>query len=98
MSKYIDADLYVETQIYDDEHEEWSIWKGTIEELLDQFTEEGCPSTVDIVTCKECKHVSKSQWVTNLDGTEKRYKCDCIGDYMLERNFCSFGERKDNDV
>ena len=55
MSKYIDADLYVEMQIYDDEHEEWSWWNGTIEELLDQWTEEGCPSAVDIVHCGECK-------------------------------------------
>lgn len=50
-----------------------------------------------IVQCKDCKHLSKSQWVTNLDGTEKRCKCDCIGGYMLERNFCSFGERSDDE-
>ena len=48
MSKYIDADLYVEMQIYDDEHEEWGIWNGTIEELLDQWTEQGCPSTIEV--------------------------------------------------
>ena len=94
MSKYIDADLYIEMQICDDEHEEWGVWNGTIEELLDQWTVQGCPQTmVDIVRCKDCKHRVKSQWVENLDGTEKRYKCNCIGEYMLERNFCSFGER-----
>lgn len=49
--------------------------------------------TIEIVHCKDCKHLSKSQWVTNLDGTEKRYKCDCIGEFMLEDNFCSYGER-----
>ena len=48
MSKYIDADLYVEMQIYDDEHEEWEWWKGTIEDLLDQWTEEGCPSAIEV--------------------------------------------------
>ena len=48
MGKYIDADLYVEMQIYDDEHEEWSIWNGTIEELLDQWTEEGCPTPIEV--------------------------------------------------
>lgn len=48
MSKYIDADSYVEMQIYDDEHEEWSTWNGTIEELLDQWTEEGCPPTIEV--------------------------------------------------
>lgn len=48
MSKYIDADLYVEMQIYDDEHEEWSLWNGTIEDLLNQWTEQGCPPTVEV--------------------------------------------------
>lgn len=49
MSKYIDADLYVEMQIYDDEHEDWKWWKGTIEDLLDQWTEEGCPLTIEYI-------------------------------------------------
>ena len=48
MSKYIDADLHVEMQIYDDEHEEWGIWQGTIEGLLNQWTEQGCPSTIEV--------------------------------------------------
>lgn len=48
MSKYIDKDLYVEMQIYDDEHEEWGWWKGTIEELLDQWTEQGCPTPIEV--------------------------------------------------
>ena len=48
MSKYIDADLYVEMQIYDDEHEEWSLWNGTIEDLLNQWTEQGCPTPIEV--------------------------------------------------
>ena len=52
MSKYIDADLCVEMQIYDDEHEEWSIWNGTIEDLLNQWTEQGCPPSADVVERK----------------------------------------------
>ena len=48
MRKYIDADSYVEMQIYDEQHEEWEWWKGTIEELLDQWTEQGCPSIIEI--------------------------------------------------
>lgn len=48
MSKYIDADLLVEMQIYDDEHEEWGVWNGTIKELLDQWTEQGCPPIIEV--------------------------------------------------
>lgn len=47
MSKYIDAGLYVEMQIYDDENEEWSLWDGTIEDLLNQWTEQGCPPAIE---------------------------------------------------
>ena len=48
MSKYIDADLYVEMQLYDDEYEEWGVWNGTIEDLLNQWTEEGCPPPIEV--------------------------------------------------
>ena len=61
MSKYIDADLYVEMQIYDDEHEEWTWWKGTIEDLLDQWTEEGCPPTIEV--SEDC--ISR-EWVKGI--------------------------------
>ena len=47
MSKHINAELYVEMQIYDDEHEAWGVWNGTIKELLDQWTEQGCPPTIE---------------------------------------------------
>ena len=48
MSKYIDADLYVDMQIYDEQHEEWGVWHGTIEDLLNQWTEQGCPLSIEI--------------------------------------------------
>lgn len=61
MSKYIDADLYVEMQIYDDEHEEWGKWQGTIEDLLNQWTEQGCPSTIEV--SEDC--ISR-EWVKGI--------------------------------
>lgn len=74
MSKYIDADLYVEMQIYDDEHEEWSIWNGTIEELLAQWTEEGCPPTIEV--SEDC--ISRSALI-------KEIKMDIEDDGLQEK-------------
>lgn len=48
MSKYVDASLFVEMQLYDDEYEEWGVWNGTIEDLLNQWTEQGCPPTIEV--------------------------------------------------
>ena len=61
MNKYIDADFYVEMQIYDDEHEEWGEWCGTIEDLLNHWTEQGCPPTIEVQEdCISRKYISDS--------------------------------------
>jgi hypothetical protein len=44
MSKWIDADIYVTATLYDDEHEEYRDEQMTIEDCLDRFTDEGCPT------------------------------------------------------
>ena len=86
MSKYVKLEDAMEI------HRQFAINGRLAKNIIERY--EDLP-VIDIVYCGECKHISKSQWVTNLDGTEKRYKCDCIGEYMLEHNFCSFGERKE---
>ena len=44
--KWINAEKVIHTQIYDDEYEELSEREMTIEEFLDAFTDEGCPTVV----------------------------------------------------
>ena len=90
MSKYIDVNLYVEMQIYDSEHEEWKRWKGTIEDLLDQWTEQGCPPTIDMVHCKDCKYSR----VYALDSYEepKRWCTVGIVKAVDDDDYCSWGE------
>lgn len=54
MNRWIDADERITIQLYDDEHEEWREEDMTIAELLDQYTDEGCPSTKqEWVQCSE---------------------------------------------
>lgn len=85
MSKYIDADLYVEMQLYDDEHEEWSIWNGTIEDLLNQWTEEGCPTPIEISEdCIDRADLIASFLADNECEREEAKACMCSLDLMLE--------------
>lgn len=44
--RLIDADVLVTMQVYDDEHEEYRSEKATIAELLDRYTDEGCPPEI----------------------------------------------------
>lgn len=50
-----------------------------------------------LVRCKDCKFRDESQRVMNFDGKEIHCECECIGGYMLEDDFCSYGERSDNE-
>ena len=44
MSRWIDADICVTVNLYDDEHEEYRDERMTIAECLERFTDEGCPT------------------------------------------------------
>lgn len=44
-----------------------------------------------LVRCKDCKFRDESQRVMNFDG--KEIHCECFERYMLEDDFCSYGER-----
>ena len=50
MSRYIDVDKKLTITVYDDEHEENIDRYMTIEEILDTYTSEGCPTTADVVS------------------------------------------------
>lgn len=66
--KFINAETKVTVQLFDDEHEEYITREMTVEEALDAFTEEGCPTIVGVepvrhghwidlysrVCCSEC--------------------------------------------
>ena len=59
MGRLINADTIVHYQTYDDEHEEFSEHESTIEDFLDEMTDEGCPKTVDAVP------VRHGRWITH---------------------------------
>ena len=57
MSRLIDADTLVHWQSYDDEHETFPEESGTIADLINQMTMEGCPEPVDAVP------VRRGRWI-----------------------------------
>lgn len=89
MSRYIDADEYVTVSLYDDEREEEYTERMTIAESLDHFTDEGCPQTIDIVRCKECRY-----WEMR---NSPRGWCVVHQGYVSPQYFCADGERKSDD-
>ena len=59
MAKYIDADTMVGLRFFDDTcgREKTTIEVDTIENILDNFTEEGCPEPADVVSVSAYKQV-----------------------------------------
>ena len=89
MSRYIDADKKLTITVYDDEHEENIDRYMTIEEILDTYTSEGCPTTADVVEIVRCKYCKWHGYLTcsNPEG---------LKGWVMDNDFCSYVERKDN--
>ena len=50
---------------------------------------------VEVVRCKECRYSMKS-WITpSYD--ERQYLCNRTDDYHKPTDFCSYGERKEEE-
>ena len=84
----IDADTVVTIQVYDDMTEETDTKKMTVAEAIDEWSDEGCPPTVDaveVVRCKDCK------WRDQKSGNCKRFR---KGWYVQANSFCSWGEER----
>lgn len=70
--RLIDADIIINAQIYDDEHEDHFTETTTIADYLDRYTDEGCPDPVQ-------------QWIPIYDGDGQMPPLDDEGysDYIL---------------
>ena len=49
--------------------------------------------SIDIVPCKECKHTQDRHWTT-----EGMKFCGKLTGWVYDNDFCSWGERKDNET
>lgn len=84
--RLIDADIVVTIQVYNDMTEETDTKKMTIAEAIDEWSDEGCPPTVDavpVVRCKDCEYFNG----------EYNY---CVNDIFAKPNgYCSYGKRRE---
>ena len=62
MAKYIDADTVVGLMQFDDYGR--TVETDTIENILDNFTEDGCPEFADVAPIRH------SRWIKTEDGAE----------------------------
>ena len=90
MPRYIDADKKLTITVYDDEHEENIDRYMTIEEILDTYTSEGCPTTADVVEVVQCKNC---KW-----NKSTLHNPICSNDDMPKDVgfFCADGERRED--
>lgn len=83
--KWINAEEQVIVTIYDEEHEEHLVKIMTVEEMLDAYTNDGCPT---IYSNPERK---KGEWILKKDAAGNRYgrcsKCGMI-QYAGQLNYC----------
>ena len=77
--KWINAEQKVTVTVYDEEHEEHLDKVMTVEEMLDTYTNEGCPT---IYSNPELK---TGQWIVDEDGNITCFVC---GNGSSNDNFC----------
>lgn len=91
--KLIDADTIVTIQVYDDMLETTDTKKMTIADAIDEWSDEGCPPTVDaveVVRCKDCR------WGREVCGNiECNVDMNVPTEYHGYDWYCPNGESKD---
>lgn len=90
--RLVDADTVVTIQVYDDMTEETDTKKMTIAEAIDEWSDEGCPPTVDaveVVRCKDCRWFENDGYHTN---------CQIMRFCVEADDYCSKGERREDET
>lgn len=89
--RLIDADTVITIQVYDDMTETISMKKMTIADAIDEWSDEGCPPTVDTVEVVRCKNCTHKYYDGNQIICQKMYYCDGNNFEPSAEDFCSRG-------
>ena len=89
MAQFVDISRKTTVLIHDEEHEDRTREIMTISDMLDSFTEEGCPKPLEITECEDC------MW-----WEEQRHSgagwCRKINNYVFASFFCRHGKEIDD--
>lgn len=97
MARYIDADALIDdikNNLWD-----WDTVDGIKAQtvLRQTITDIGNAPTVDAVPVVRCKDCKFSNWYTGGDGRPYNYCTELERGGFEEADYCSFGERKDDE-
>ena len=110
MAEYIDRESakrnILSLTVYDNEHEikdavksaryREDQWIGGIYDALVSLNEVYAADVVEVVRCKDCKHYNNKRTFYDDDVCEILYYCDGVHRTACERDFCSYGERRED--
>ena len=94
--RLIDANAFIEAlenadadvcETYHDSYCDWGFSRKVIEDIVDSIP---TVDAVEVVRCKDCKRAENH-------GADHEIFCNLIAAYMGNDDFCSYGERKDNE-
>jgi hypothetical protein len=68
----IDAHTKVMIQLYDDEHEDYVKKEMTVQDILDAFTDEGCPDAVNPCISCSLKQPKKESVLLDVEALKPR--------------------------
>lgn len=87
--KWINAEQQVIVTIYDEEHEEHLVKMMSVEEMLDTYTNDGCPTVYSNQERKKGKWEREVLGSTSGYGTTVMYQCsECERMAINQYNYC----------
>ena len=95
MAEYVDLELKVEAQYYDEMTEECSLKTVTIRQILDSVFIDYQPADVaEVVRCAECKHLVPYDGIVGAGVYEcERLKTIRTGVFPPMGFYCAWGEK-----
>lgn len=88
--RLIDANSVVTIQVFDEMTEEYYMQTMTVAEMVDRWTDEGCPPTIDAVPVVHGRWIDRGDYVTTAYGSLDIKVCSCCENEITIDDFDSY--------
>ena len=95
MMRLINVDSIVNIEVFDEEHEEYRTESMTVEDALDKYTNEGCPTIMPESMFytgerKTGKEIKRARWEKRKGFYELGFLCSACGEFSIsgKENYC----------